>query len=326
MSVLLFVDSFKHYSTAQMNRKWTLPGGRIEDDALKLFSGQSLFKTFGASSIFTAGVRHSTFTFAGQPLAFYDVPNDRRVYLEHVGDGRLRVSMAGFIPDGNAWTVEVRVNGNVTPIISGTITRNSVETITSTYTLQSGTEYYLEFQAQRISGGQDFYSLLILGPGGGLDATYRDLYVTDDEFLGDCEVRLLVPDADGDDGDFTPSSGTDDFAMVDEVPADDETTTLSSDTVGDKVLVHVENLPAGVAAILGVQVLNLTTKSEAGSVAHQSRARVSASDIDFPDTFYPSLGSWRYDIMPLRVNPLTAVDFTASEVNGLQQGLENVTP
>jgi len=83
---------------------------------------------------------------------------------------------------------------------------------------------------------------------------YTDFIVhTGSSPLGDTGVFFIEPDADGTDDDFTPSAGADNFAMVDEIGPDEDTTYNESDgTAG-----HRDSFAT--AGISGVTVLSVGT-------------------------------------------------------------------
>lgn len=81
------------------------------------------------------------------------------------------------------------------------------------------------------------------------DSLMDDIYVRGDEttntaggFLGPVKIYGLVPNANGTLRDLTPSTGTDDYAVIDELPPS-MTDYLYSSTDGDQVTVHVEDMP-----------------------------------------------------------------------------------
>lgn len=84
----------------------------------------------------------------------------------------------------------------------------------------------------------------------GADTKYDDLYLVDpnqagvNTFLGAISIKALHPEADTADADFTPSTGIDNYAMVDDTLVDGSEY-LSSSTVGDLDLWDYEDAPAG---------------------------------------------------------------------------------
>lgn len=85
-------------------------------------------------------------------------------------------------------------------------------------------------------------------------------------YLGDVRIYTLFPNADAGTPDWTPSTGTDLYAMVDEVSQDGDTTYNENDgTVGNQYEVNFDDLPADIVNIYGVQAIMLARKTDAGS-------------------------------------------------------------
>jgi hypothetical protein len=85
------------------------------------------------------------------------------------------------------------------------------------------------------------------------------------DFLGDCVVECLLPQTgNGDLTDFTPSTGTDHGAMVDENPPNDDTDYTTGDTAGQQDCYQYPSL-ALTGAILGIQTNLYAKKTDAGA-------------------------------------------------------------
>ncbi len=88
-----------------------------------------------------------------------------------------------------------------------------------------------------------------------------DIYICDgdgsanNDFLGPVFVEGLLPTSDGNSSQWTPSTGTDHFAVIDENPSDlDGTDSLTTTTQDAKETFGYGNLTGGQSAIFGVQV------------------------------------------------------------------------
>ena len=218
-------------------------------------------------------------------------------------------------------TYEVRINGGTTPILSGVLSSGASSPI-STFVLSLNNWFYIEFQAS-LDGGGTWASLLTTGPGGSSSARFDDLYVTDDEFLGDVEIRALFPNADGAASDWTPLSGGTMWQMIDEHVPDGDTSYIYSPTATELVLVNMDDILSFSGTIKGAQALNLFKKSDVGESAALSKIRNSGATIeDFPADYYMSYLSYLYDIRAWRKSPFTTLDFTVPEIDALQQGKE----
>lgn len=164
-----------------------------------------------------------------------------------------------------------------------------------------------------------------------------DIYICDgagsvnNDYLGDTVVQFINPSSDGDSSTFTPSSGTNHSALVDEAQAMtdalDETDHVEGDATGEKDLFQYENLASpglSTASLLhGVQVttyrritaeqpedLKIVAKTgiTEGTVTHTVRHD------DTTDMFG---GTSIFEL-----DPDTAVAWTPSGVDGAQFGVE----
>jgi hypothetical protein len=167
--------------------------------------------TFGHPTITLAGVGDGTLyidAFLGgsdttsSPSTFV-MSSETWYYLEmQVQSSLVNVGASGGMPAYYyaEYVYTVMVNGSTT-ILSGTIDTPH----------QTGSAP---------SNGANFRQLTV---GGG---TVDDVYLTDTEFLGDISVQTPFPNADGSHTDWSPKTGTDHFAMVNEhnPGMDDDTT------------------------------------------------------------------------------------------------------
>ena len=88
-----------------------------------------------------------------------------------------------------------------------------------------------------------------------------DVYVTNTSTrLGESRVAVLYPSADTAHADWTPSTGTDHYALVDETTVNSDTDYVASGTVGDLDLYEVGDLPFTPESIHAVQVTTCARK------------------------------------------------------------------
>lgn len=158
------------------------------------------------------------------------------------------------------------------------------------------------------------------------DAVFDDVYVLDllgtenNDFLGDIKVTTVMPNADGAHTDLTPLSGTDHFAMVDEVPIDEDTTYLHSDVIGHKDSFGFPDLSGDIGTIFGVQASAIARKEEAGHRAARVLTRISGVDYVGDEkgvTFNYSLVQHLWD-----QDPDAVAAWTEAAVNGAEFGVE----
>ena len=226
----------------------------------------------------------------------------------------------------SAGTVEVRVNG--VPVagltgLTGLNTRNTANTSWSQIALGN-----LDVVGGTWSGG------------GGGTFDWDDVYVCDgtgpapwNTFLGDIRVDYHFPNAAGSNNASTPGTGTDRFALVDElVPNDD--TGLDYNTLvatGDKDTYNIELLKAAGSAILGLQTLISAKKADTGVATICPVLRHEGVDYDNvtlgSGPAVPPVvlgGSYQYARQIYQTNPATGTQILEPEFNAMEFGVKRV--
>ena len=155
-----------------------------------------------------------------------------------------------------------------------------------------------------------------------------DIYVCDDsgtlnnDFLGPIVVRNISPDADGDDAQWTLSSGASGYPLVNETsPADDDSDYIEDTTTGNRSIFTMSNVPSGQTGIVGVQQWTDCRITDATNYTLKQTIKQNG-------TLYPSTGktisnqsfAQYYDI--LETDPDTGVAWTESGLNAIQSGVE----
>jgi hypothetical protein len=291
---LLFVEGFDHYaSTAQLVQgKWTSiygtsstyttlePGRFPGSTALALnYSSSYLSRGLGANPqtvIIGLAVHAEAWPSSEQTMFVLREGGNIQIGVRAMPTGQLSVyrgstsNILGTSVQGmtaGAWhylelkvtidnaggSVELRVNGSPWIAVSGIDTQSS------------GNAWVDEL---RLLGWVE-------------DLWFDDLYVCDaagtanNDFLGDCRVITLAPDADGTVNDFTPQSGGANHVEVDDGPSgpDEDTTYVSASAVGAKDLFGYPAPGAQPGVIKGVAVTTRARKTDAGTRAFRALAR-----------------------------------------------------
>lgn len=204
-------------------------------------------------------------------------------------------------------SVEVRVDGNTTPVISltGVDTRNSgskttfdTVTLRGNYTTGNGGAGHFD----------DFYMCNGLG-------------ASDNTFMGDIVVQTLAPNADGTYNQLVGSDGnsTANYALIDEAPpsiAD----YVASATDDQQDTYNFANLSGSPTSIRAVRLLAYAAKSDAGpkSLAFVTRS----GGVDAAGADIPLSTSWAYygDIMT--EDPTDAAEWTQIKVDAAEFGVK----
>jgi len=117
------------------------------------------------------------------------------------------------------------------------------------------------------TGGQDITGIRLSTPYANYGDTYYDNIYFADELQGMLQMSLARPNGDYDADDFTCSSGTDRYALIDE-DYDGDTSYIESDTVGHQAIFDYEDYTAG-GTIVAVQVNTIAKQTDSGrSIKH----------------------------------------------------------
>lgn len=113
---------------------------------------------------------------------------------------------------------------------------------------------------------------------------YDDFYVLDDkgasnnDFLGPIQVQTLLPNGTGQVDQWAAVGGTAVFSTVAEVVSNKDITYARASTLGNKALVDVSSLVAGVTNVFGVMVVADIKKETSGSNSIRLITRVSTTE------------------------------------------------
>lgn len=171
-------------------------------------------------------------------------------------------------------------------------------------------------------------------------AYFDDLYVLDgladptigglNTFLGiqRCDNSLMKTDAAGvgTNAGFTPSTGSDRGAMVDEASPNGDTDYNASSTLNSKDTYKINALPSG-GAITAVMIKGFMKKTDAGARSIKYVTRSAGTDYDSASDLNP-LTTYSFvkptaDSSHIRtVDPATSVAWTATNVNACEIGVK----
>lgn len=154
---------------------------------------------------------------------------------------------------------------------------------------------------------------------------YDDLYLcdqsgsTNNDFLGDIRVDTVFPTSDGNYTAFTPSTGSDHYALVDET---EPNTTDYNDgaTVGDRDSYGLGNLTALTSqTVYGVQVNAAILKDDAGAKSAATFVRSASTNQDGAAV---ALGTSQVYVSQIfEQDPNAAAAWTETTVNAMEAGV-----
>ncbi len=138
---------------------------------------------------------------------------------------------------------------------------------------------------------------------------------TNSAYLPDLRIDPLPPNSDGGTLNWVPSTGSDHYAVVDEMPMN-TTDYLQGSTVGDIDLLGLPNLASTPNSILGVNLVGFANKSDVTARSWNLGVQSGATSSNGSDE---ALGtSVEYFHRLLETDPNTAAAWAAAGVNALQ--------
>lgn len=235
------------------------------------------------------------------------------------GGTQLGVTADGVIPSAS-WThieakvtisdtvgaVEIRVNGVTVLNLSGVDTANTalIETSQIAQGFPTGAPGSLPCSTDWVAW----------------DTDTSQAYNAVADFVGDKQVFWQAPASDTIEADWTKSTGTVGYVLIDEAPPN-TTDYVIATGVGDKSNFGVAGLPAGVVLITAVEVVAKSIKTDAGTGT--MRLNVVAGGVEQNGAAKPQTTTYTYySSGPVARNPQTLAPWTPSEVNAMQLGLE----
>lgn len=336
--MLLFADSFDHYNTSQINRKWTLVVGNNITIGAVGRNGTNGMAVYGQNSAQIAAIlpaQPSTLYIGGAvKLALTsEGATIFRVYdltTEHVNirlnvDGSITAnwqggsasSAAGAVPafTTQANYIELGVvihdtTGSMVVKVNGTTVLN----LTNKDTKGSANAYATRVAIQPLCGD---------GQGVLLD----DFYVCDNtgteanNFLGDIRIEYRTTTGAGATTNLTPSTGSN-YQNVDDNPANDETDYNSSSNPGDKDTYAMQDLVSTAGAVVAVAVVSTDRKDDAGTRTHSHRVRLSGTE-SVSAAFSPTTSYVVHQTF-FTVKPGGGA-WTITDVNNIEAGMELTT-
>ena len=333
---VLFMDSFDHYVSADITKKWT----SLSVTAISAANGRNG----------TASARMSNY--------FNELKKTLTAKQTHIIGVALRISAYPAsnqalisLYDGATTQCDVRITSAGKLLVTRAGTQLGT---TGTTILSLNTFYYIEFkckidnttgttevhintvaEANLTTTGQDTQNTanatadtLKLGDvnngGTAANVDWDDLYWCDNsgaqnnDFLGDCRVQALLPSGAGGNTQWTPLSGAN-YTNVDEAAPNDDTDYVSDATVGDRDTYAYGDLASSTGNVKAIQTMHYARKDDAGTRTIAPVVRIGATNYDQANL--PNL-STSYQYLPQieELSPASGIAYTVSEINGAEFG------
>lgn len=200
-------------------------------------------------------------------------------------------------------SVEIRVNGGVTP------------DITFTGDTQNGGTGVCDSLGLNGSSGTTLFALHDL-------AVWSAAGESPNDWVGDVRVDEYFPTADGSSTDFTPSAGAN-YQCVNHTSSDGDASYVESATNGHVDLYQTGDMAHTPTVIHAVAVTALARKTDAGSASLKLKMK-SAATTDNGAATALAEGSYSRAIHARGVDPSTSSAWTKAAVNALEVGIEAV--
>jgi hypothetical protein len=334
------IEGFDYYpniaGTAGVNSAWTFDSTASVGLIAGRFGGQALAGTAGSSvtRTLTRTVPATTTAAAGAALrmngtptvAFYlcafrssggiqcgvGVGTDNRVRAFGSGTGTVLGAATDPLATGAWHYIEAEVTihdttGVAKVWVNGTLVINLANVDTKGQAQSDITQF----------------NIFATSLGSSNSADVDDVYVTDSTRLGECRVITLYPTADTADSDWTPSTGSDNFAMVDETTVNGDTDYVAASAVGDLDFYTLGNLAAAPLSIFAVQAKICARKDDAATREIRTRIRSNGDVANGATVGLAASYTYLSDIF--ETDPDTALAWTAAGVNALEVGQEVMT-
>lgn len=156
--------------------------------------------------------------------------------------------------------------------------------------------------------------------GGGGPYNWTDFYANDtvddgslcNTFLGDVQIVSVFPNGDTPVADFTPSTGTDGFPLINSAPPVDSTF-IGAPEAPARSDFELEDSPPDAVQILTVRPFARVRKEEAG--AANILMRMNSGTSDSPGISQPVSTAFAYYDSNVPLNPATGLPWTPDEIN-----------
>jgi hypothetical protein len=173
------------------------------------------------------------------------------------------------------------------------------------------------------TGANDVAGIMLAGMQSS-NSNWDDFYVNNTSTrTGELKIDTLSPTADTAQKDFTASTGSDNYAMVDELPVNADTDYVTADINGNADLYTIGSLSGSPASIVAAQVRVVAKKTD---TAYRSLKPKLKSSSTVHDGSAVVLGtSYGLVDMILETDPNTSSAWTATNINAAEIGMEMST-
>lgn len=331
---LEFMDGFDHYQT--FSQKWdNNASGNNSNQTPARFGG-------GSASFFTGTIALSQ----GQLSAVSTRIIGFALYINNSG-----IAAGGIVNFLLAGTTQCDLRYTSTGQLQ--VTRNGTVLGTSTFQMLTFVWYYIEISVT-INGSTGAFDVHVNGTsvlsasgvntanaggtttdslkigcttGQGQNLNFDDLYIlntsgaANNTFLGDSRIVTQVPNSDGTHTAWTPSSGTNRYSRVNEIPPDGDSSYIFDSTPGDE---NTFGFPAttisGTGVVAAVQVNMCARKDDVTTRSIEDLCHSGGSDFAGAN-IYALITTYLIYRQIRETDPATGLAWTLAGVNAAQFGV-----
>ena len=331
---LIFVDGFDHYATADGTKKWDTfgtgvsinsTGGRRGGGSLQ-FSGST---RFAEKIIVPSNLGSNLSPYRTLSIGFALSPGGNNVDICYFrNDSTYHVGL--FLTTNYAISAWRGTNATVLGTSANNVVASSgysyiefkakIDSTGGTIDVCVNGVSVLSLTGQNTRNGGNGPYINLVGLRGVGASNYDDFVVTDGTLLGDVRVDAIFPNIDGNYSQFTPSTGTSHYQLVDETTPNTSDYNTSTATLNDRDSYGMGNLTSLVSnTIHGVQVVAAAARTaDTGSRGLATFIRSGSTNLD--GTSKLQLASQAFTTQISETDPNTSSAWTLSGINAMEVG------
>jgi hypothetical protein len=333
---LLFCDGFGHIEDGYDDLKYTASSiigityastyGSDGGYGIELYNSSWLRRTFASTyTTLIVGVRFNLVSFSptADMLAFYDstsvqialrVQSDGSITV-HRGTTEISTSATNLVSLSTWYYVEMKI------VFSQTVGTVDVEL--------DGTSIISDTAEDTCNTANAYANGVQITAGSAQRIYVDDLYVCDDSgttnnaMLGDIKITTLYPTSDSaTNNDFTPSTGSDNYALVDDPQLSSfDTDYVESSTVGHKDTYGMTTY-SETGTILGVQVCSAVKNTDTGTMAVRNLCRSGTTPTDNEGSSFSLSQTEQGNLTVWEEEPTDTTAWTTTNLNNAEFGLK----
>lgn len=340
---LRFIDGADHYATADIPKKWTLPGGAIianngrgGGNNLRLGSQNSVTKNLDSQPTWIVGAAYyfNTSSSTFNTLLTLSDNTTIQVYLRFNADRTISVISGSTVLVTSSATVALGIYNYIEfkCTINSSISANTCKVNlngTTICNVSAGS-------STQVSSNASANSIAILTPYLANNLDIDDIYICDgtvgaggggmpnNNFLGVIMVETIFPNGNGNVNNFinSNSNSTNNYTYVNETPPDNDTTYVASNTPGNIDLYAYQSM-LNAQSIFGIQQILDFRKDQAGN--REAAPVVRLGSTNYVSSNIEPTSDYDFALQIREINPSTSLSWVTADINAAQFGVKLVS-